>query len=218
LRPKQTFGAYVASDGALQYTDDSRQWFDLSLISKYGRQQADKLKLHNRKTYQELIFAGFGWEFTSQDTYLLPRGTDTGLAGDVAIAQEAGPVWPMKNWACYDQLKQELENQGLTVNVLPKRSTLLEHLADVRNHRCLVGGDSLPMHFALGTGRQCVTLFNCTSPWEIHDYGLQTKLISPLLEEFFYKRDFDIRATTAITLKQVLGVVLSQLKPVVISK
>ncbi len=213
LRPEQTFGAYVASDGTLQYTDDSRQWFDLSLISKYGLQQADKLKLRNRKTYQELIFAGFGWTFTNQDTYLLPSGTDTGLAGDVAIAQEAGPVWPMKNWAYYDQLKQELEKLGLKVNVLPKRPTLLEHLADVRQHRCLVGGDSLPMHFALGAGRRCVTLFNCTSPWEIHDYGLQTKLISPLLEEFFYKRDFDVRATTAITLPQVLDALLSQIKP-----
>ena len=65
-------------------------------------------------------------------------------------------------------LKRQLEENGLVVNVLPLRSLLLEHLSDVRNHRCLVGGDSLPMHFALGTGTRCVTLFTCTSPWEIH--------------------------------------------------
>ncbi len=211
LRPQQTFGAYVAPDGTLQYTEDSRQWFDLSLISRYGRQQADQLKLRNRKTYQELIFAGFGWTFTNQDSYLLPKGTSTNLSGDVAIAQESGPVWPMKNWAHYDQLKQELQARGLTVNVLPKRPTLLEHLADVRNHRCLVGGDSLPMHFALGSGRRCVTLFNCTSPWEIHEYDIQKKIVSPLLEEFFYKRDFDRRAITAISLEEVLGAVTAQI-------
>ena len=89
------------------------------------------------------------------------------------------------------------------MNFLPKRPSLLEHLGDVRNHRCLVGGDSLPMHFALGTGTPCVTLFTCTSPWEIHDYGLQTKIVSPLLGEFFYKRGFDARATTAIGLDEV---------------
>jgi ADP-heptose:LPS heptosyltransferase len=132
------------------------------------------------------------------------------LEGDVAIAAEAGPVWPMKNWAYYGPLQQALEKRGLKVNVLPKRSTLLEHLADVRNHRCVVGGDSLPMHFALGAGRRCVSIFNCTSPWEIHDYGLQTKLISPLLEEFFYRRNFDPRATTAISLEEVLKAVLAQ--------
>ena len=110
-----------------------------------------------------------------------------------------------------DALKQKLEARGLVVNVLPRRETLLEHLGDVRNHRCLVGGDSLPMHFALSTGTRCVTLFNCTSPWEIHDYSLQQKIISPLLAEFFYQRSFDPRATTAISLDEVFGEVMNQL-------
>jgi len=218
LKAKRTFGAFLEAGDALRYTEDARAWFDLSLISSYGRQEADQLKLRNRKTYQELVFTGLGWRFTNDDTYLLPQGTDTGLAGDVAVAAEAGPVWPMKNWAYYRQLQQELEKRGLKVNVLPKRPTLLEHLADVRNHRCLVGGDSLPMHFALGSNRRCVSIFNCTSPWEIHDYGLQTKLISPLLEEFFYRRNFEARATTAIALEEVLRAVLAQVEASLVSK
>jgi ADP-heptose:LPS heptosyltransferase len=83
----------------------------------------------------------------------------------------------MKNWAFYDPLKQNLESEGITVNILPKRASLLEHVYDVQMHRCLVGGDSSPMHFALATGRRCVTIFNCTSPWEVYDYGLQTKTV-----------------------------------------
>ena len=137
---------------------------------------------------------------------------ETDLRGDVAISPEAGPVWPMKNWAYYAELKQELEARGLTVNVLPKRPSLLEHLADVQQHRCLVSGDSLPMHFALGTGTNCVTLFTCTSPWEIYDYGLQQKLVSPLLSEFFFKRGFDRRATTTINVEDVLAATLKQLE------
>jgi ADP-heptose:LPS heptosyltransferase len=218
MKSTQIFGAYLDAGGTLRYTEDARAWFDLSLISSYGRQKADLLKLQNRKTYQELVFAGLGWRFTDDDTYLLPPGKDTGLAGDVAIAAESGPVWPMKNWAYYGQLQQELEKRGLKVNVLPKRPTLLEHLADVRNHRCLVGGDSLPMHFALGSDRRCVSIFNCTSPWEIYEYGLQTKFISPLLEEFFYKRNFDARATTAIKLEEVLHAVLAQVETSLASK
>jgi lipopolysaccharide heptosyltransferase II len=100
----------------------------------------------------------------------------------------------------------------LIVNVLPKRPSLLEHLSDVRNHQCLVGGDSLPMHLALGTGTRCVTLFTCTSPWEIYDYGLLKKIVSPLLEEFFYKRGYDERATTAISVEEVEAAVLRQLE------
>lgn len=210
VRHKQLFGAHLDSRGKLRYSEDSRGWFDLSLISVHGREEADKLKFQNRHTYQELICEGLGFCFEGQ-TYLLPQAVGTDLSGDVAMAPVAGSVWPMKNWAYYARLKKELESKGLTVNVLPKRCSLLEHLGDVQNHRCLVGGDSLPMHLALGSGTRCVTLFTCTSPWEIHDYGVQTKIVSPLLEEFFYKRDFEPRATTAISVDEVLAAVLAQL-------
>jgi ADP-heptose:LPS heptosyltransferase len=207
----ELFGACLNSGNKLTYTENSRQWFDLSLISAYGKEQADQLKFRNRRTYQEMIFSGLGLRFAGE-AYVLPQPIDVGLSGDIAVAADAGPVWPMKKWAYYDELKQRLEAEGLTVNVLPKRSSLLEHLADVGNHRCLVGGDSLPMHFALGTGTPCVTLFTCTSPWEIYDYGVQTKLVSPLLQQFFYKRGYEERATTAISVGEVLSAVMARLE------
>src|SRR6266478_3367783 len=210
VQPAEIFGAYSDSCQHLRYTDNSKCWFDLSLISSHGRQQADRLKLLNRQTYQELIFNGLGLRFAGEP-YVLPEAIETGLSGDVAIAADAGPIWPMKKWAYYQELKQQLEDRGLIVNVLPKRSSLLEHLSDVRNHCCLVSGDSLPMHLALGTGTPCITLFTCTSPWEIYDYGIQKKIVSPLLEEFFYKRGYDERATTAITVDEVLGAVMTQM-------
>jgi ADP-heptose:LPS heptosyltransferase len=210
LKVRQLYGAYADDQQRMQYTKDASAWFDLSLISVHGRQQADHLKLLNRRTYQDLVFVGLGFQFTNEP-YRLPAPPPTDLSGDVAVAREAGPVWPMKNWAYYDQLIEQLRADGLRVNVLPKRPTLLEHLGDVAAHRCVVGGDSLPMHFALGTNVRCVSLFNCTSPWEIHDYGLLTKLISPLLTEYFYKRTFDARATTAITLAEVKAAVLAAL-------
>jgi heptosyltransferase II len=206
----EIFGAYTDSMNSLRYTENSKQWFNLSLISAYGKQKADELKFQNRQTYQEMIFSGLGLRFNGE-TYFLPQAIETELSGDVAIAADAGPVWPMKKWAYYKDLRQRLEQQGFSVNVLPKRSSLLEHLADVQNHRCLVSGDSLPMHFALGTRTRCVTLFTCTSPWEIYDYGIQTKIVSALLEQFFYKRGYDKRATSAISVNEVFEAVIGQL-------
>lgn len=207
---EKLFGAYADDHGVMRYTQDSHRWFDLSLISVYGRQEADKLKLANRISYQEMIFEGLGLRFTGEP-YFLPPTSSSPLQGDVAIASEAGAVWPMKKWAHYQQLKEELERHGLKVNFLPPRPTLLEHLADVRGHSCLVNGDSLPMHLALGSKIICVALFTCTSPWEIYEYGLLTKLVSPLLGEFFYKRGFDPRATTAIRLEEVLKATLDSI-------
>jgi hypothetical protein len=210
LRHKQLFGAYMNGCDTLSYSEDSRGWFDMSLISAYRKQKADALKFQNRHTYQELIFKGLGFDFGGEK-YVLPEPLHTDLSGDVAIAPVAGAVWPMTNWAFYDELKRELEAEGLTVNILPRRPSLLEHLSDVSNHRCLVGGDSLPMHFALGTSTRCVSLFTCTSPWEIYDYGLQTKIVSPLLADFFYQRGFNLRATRAISLGEVYDATIEQL-------
>ena len=42
VRCGQRFGAYVDSTNSLRYTEDFRRWFDLSLISTYGKQKADK--------------------------------------------------------------------------------------------------------------------------------------------------------------------------------
>lgn len=210
MRPTRVFGACLARDGSVTYSDDARDWFDMSLISRFGRQRADELKLHNRRSYQDMLFAGLGFEFRGERSWL-PKPVPTDLHGDVAIAPVAGPVWPMKNWALYDELQRQLEASGLRVNMLPKRANLLEHMGDIANHRCLVGGDSLPMHLALGLGKSCVTIFTCTSPWEIHDYGLQTQLVSPLLERFFYQRGMDTRATTAIPVRQVLDAVKQRL-------
>lgn len=207
---KQLFGAHLNGDDQLTYTSDSRAWFDLSLISAYGRGKADRLKLLNRRTYQQLIFDGLGLGFNGEP-YYLPPPRPSGLKGDVAISSTAGAVWPMKKWAYYDELKKQLEAAGLNVNMLQGRPTLLEHLADVQGHRCLVSGDSLPMHLALGSGVRCVSIFTCTSPWEIFGYGLQEKVISPFLEKFFYARGYDARATTAIMVDEVFSAVMNQL-------
>ena len=211
LRFQSLFGAHLDASGVVRYTPDSRTWFDLSLISTFGREKADLLKLQNRRSYQDMIFEGLGLSFHGE-TYVMPQAVATGLTGDVAIAPEAGAVWPMKRWAYYDLLKGKLQAAGLKVNVIGTRPTLLEHLADLQGHRVLVSGDTLPMHLALGSGVRCVSLFNCTSPWEIYEYGLQRKLVSPLLGQFFYQRGFDERATTAIRLEEVFEATMEQLK------
>src|ERR1700736_2788356 len=47
-RCKEIFGAYVDSNNGLRYTENSKRWFDLSLISNHGKLKADKLKFENR--------------------------------------------------------------------------------------------------------------------------------------------------------------------------
>ena len=201
---KNLYGSYLNNLRKLDYTDNSKDWFDLSLISKYGIEKANQLKFDNQKSFQELVFAGLGFEFDSQP-YFLPESPSSLLVGDVAISKKAGKVWPMKNWAFYDALVDHLRNDGMVVNYLPQRNSMLEHLADIRNHKYLISGDSLPMHFALGSNLSCISLFICTSPSEIYDYGIQKKIVSPQIEKYFYRRDFDENAVKSISLENVVN-------------
>lgn len=202
---KDLFGSYINKSDKLDYTQDSRDWFDLSLISRFGKERADILKLQNRKSYQEILFSCLGFVFDNH-TYYIPNPEPSDLKGDIAIAPKSGTVWPMKNWAYYGELKDQLESDGYRVNVLPMRDTLLQHFGDIRNHKLLISGDSLPMHIALAYGIKCVSIFICTSPWEIHDYGIQEKIVSPFLSKFFYQRDFYEEATTSISLHEVYSI------------
>ncbi len=210
IRFTELFGAYLDNKGKLTYTDSSKEWFDLSLISRFGKEKADELKLRNRHSYQDLVFRGLGHEFRGEK-YFLPKAVKGDLTGAIAISHECGSVWPMKNWAYYNDLKRKLEGTGLIVNFLPIRKSITEHIGDIQSHQYLISGDSLPMHIALGSNIKCLTIFTCTSPWEICDYGIQKKVISTRLNEYFYKRHLDINATTCIALLDVYRETLNHL-------
>jgi heptosyltransferase-2 len=211
LNFNEIYGSYLDATGNINYTESASEWFDISIISRFGKKKADALKSKNRRTYQELIFKGLGNQFKCE-SYFLPETEKSDLTGDFAIASESGAIWPMKNWAYFDELKSKLETDGYTVNYLPNRDTLHEHIADIKNHKYLISGDSLPMHIALGSEIKCVSIFICTSPWEIYDYGLLKKVISPKLNEYFYRRDFDPAAPKSIGLNEVYEMVRSHIE------
>jgi heptosyltransferase-2 len=50
INAQQIRGAYI-KDGKITYTPSA--WFDMSAISKYGLEEANKLKKRNRKTFQQ---------------------------------------------------------------------------------------------------------------------------------------------------------------------
>ena len=51
---KKIVGCYLENN-EIKYTDDSREWFDMGLASRLGKEKADELKKRNKKTYQGII-------------------------------------------------------------------------------------------------------------------------------------------------------------------
>jgi len=55
-------GAYLDESGEAVYTDDACDWFDMSMISRFGKQRADELKVKNKRTHPELLASMLGIE------------------------------------------------------------------------------------------------------------------------------------------------------------
>lgn len=57
LRGLKVVGALLDESGAARYTADSAAWFDMGLLSRFGKDQADQLKKANKLSHSE-IFRG----------------------------------------------------------------------------------------------------------------------------------------------------------------
>ncbi|MBI2523127.1 glycosyltransferase family 9 protein [Candidatus Woesearchaeota archaeon] len=66
---KELIGAYL-DNGKRVYTQNSSLWFDIGLISKFGKKKADELKAKNKKTYQQIMYEILDLDYKKQEPIL----------------------------------------------------------------------------------------------------------------------------------------------------
>lgn len=208
INTKEIVGSYLSEDGSPNYSESMKDWFDMSLISKYGINAANELKKNNKRSYQDLIFSGLGAKFDGHP-YFRPKfdSSHNIVSGDIAVVKVCGKRWPSKMWSKYDELIQKL-SKDFSVSTLPDRATISDHISDVNAFKLVVCGDTLPMHIALSLGVKCVALFNVTSPHEIYDYGILTKIESPYWKKHFFSKTLEKEATDAIETETVYNSII----------
>ena len=207
LKKQTLIGSYLNGDGMPAYTDSSAEWFDKGLISRFGKNKADILKMKNTKTYQEIIFEMLGRKFSGEDYILNSNGIAASYNKSdellVGIERNAGSRWPMKRWNKYDELAQLLISKGFNTTFFQQKKHIAQYIQDINDCDIIVCGDTLAMHVALALKKKVVAIFICTSPTEIYGYGRMTKVVSPLLEQFFYKTNYVHEAVDSISVEQV---------------
>ncbi len=201
----------LLSGGGFSYCAASAPWFDMSLISRLGREAADRRKYANRRTYQSFLFAACGFKFTGEE-YMLPPAPPAPAEPLVAIEERTGARWPLKRWPGCRELASLLGRRGIPFFFLRRRPRLLDYIGDINRCSVLVSGDTLAMHAALGLGKRAVAVFNCTSPREICGYGRLRKLAHPELRALFYSRRRPGPDFPHIPVKTVLKEVLAALR------
>ena len=70
VNSKKMIGAYL-KDSQRSYTKDSALWFDMGLISRFGKQKADALKAINKKTHPEIMYGILGLKYRKQEPILV---------------------------------------------------------------------------------------------------------------------------------------------------
>jgi heptosyltransferase-2 len=202
VQSKTLAGVYFQHD-RVQYTDNSSYWFDMSRISRLGLQEANKLKADNFLTYQDCIFKMIGHRFNGEP-YRIWTGGQVSAGGTlVGIEKRSGDKWPDKKWWGYDELIQKLQSNGHQVKVFSQKNLIRDYLDDIDACSHIICGDTLAMHVALAYGKKCTAIFNVTSPQEIYDYGLLKKVVSPLLNKYFYSNSIDREVIQSVSVEEV---------------
>jgi heptosyltransferase-2 len=89
-------------DGQPDYTDDAAGWFDMGLLSRFGKARADELKKINQRGHAEIFSEIFGVAGVQPHFFgnpRLERWAEQALAGHarvVGINPFAGGRWPSK--------------------------------------------------------------------------------------------------------------------------
>jgi len=187
---KRHVGAFLEA-GQVRYHEASRSWYDMGLVSRFGKARADELKRANTRSYQEHLFAQFGLPFQDED-YVFGYAPRAVSRRRVGIEMRADARWKWKRWVQYPELIEALRADGLDVFVFEQRDDLRDFIADVNDCGLVVTGDTLTMHVALALQKRTIAVFGPTSAPEIHGYGRLTKIVSPIDCICCYLRDCDV--------------------------
>lgn len=204
IKSNEIIGVYK-EDEKVVYTRHLKEWFDMSLISVHGKQRADEIKLDNRKTFQQMLFEGFGMEFNKNHSYFMNESINAKtITKRIGIEKRAGERWPTKSWNGFDELAGLLKGRGYDIFFFEQRNNIIDYINDVSSCQYVFTGDTLTMHLALYLKIPNVTVFTCNSPWEIAGYGIMRKVVSPKLATAFYKTKYIPEAVESITINDMV--------------
>jgi len=178
MKYQSLVGIYLDENNIIQYTEPGKAWFDMSLISRYGKEKADILKIQNQESYQHFLFAMLGKEFVDQE-YSLPYEPNQHPKYVVGIEKRAWGRRPTKRRGGYDEVIEHLEKNQISYVIFQERDTIKEYIDDINDCKVLVCGDTLAMHIGMALKKQVVTIFWPTAPQEIYGYGRLKKLYNP---------------------------------------
>ena len=231
-------GAYL-KDGQVDYSEDASPWFDMGIISRFGKEKADCLKKLNQRTHDQIFADILGIEVSEpefhSDLEALKMAGQllNGKAGHyLGLNLSAGNRWLNKqldkNQA--ERLVRNLINAGFPTLLLGgtedavynswlSRETGCPVLppeppdifaAVIGQLKAIITADTLALHTAIAQRVPSVSFFAPTSAAEINTFGTGLKVISTAPDYCNYKSNADNSTITAERLFETFLELLKQ--------
>ncbi len=131
IKSMKITGAYINDNNTVNYSTDSALWFDMGLISKYGKEKADRLKKHNKLSHSEIFSKILKIEnikpyfFNSKQIEYEVKSNFANNYYHIGINSGAGKRWPSKSMTITEVVKlikylcsQKVNNKQVFINLL----------------------------------------------------------------------------------------------------
>lgn len=153
LQTQNLVGAYLNKDGRVSYSEQSAYWFDMGLLSKYGKERADELKKYNSKTHSDIFkkifqvsnvdFTFYNSLFTNENTKSLIKNQ---VKGKIAIGLNA---FASKRWKSkalpvieFEKIVRKLSEISIKGNQV--HLFLIGSSSDLNQHKNYLLGTDVP--------------------------------------------------------------------------
>ena len=89
IKSKRIIGAFLQNNKKT-YTADSALWFDMGLLSRFGKQKADELKAKNKRTYQKIMYKILNLNYKKQEPILILNKKELDFGKKFAVKNKIG--------------------------------------------------------------------------------------------------------------------------------
>ena len=225
LTAEKISGAFVKGD-AVHYTDDTSPWFDMGLISRFGKAKADQMKVENQRSHDEIFASMLGISIERPSFYNDPQSEAVSRVllepfarKIIGLNLSAGRRWPSKSLRIDEAVRliDQLKAIGGTCVLLGGKddSAYLDAIMARREIRSIHGlsleqfagvisgldllitSDTLALHLAISQGVPNLSFYAPTSAAEINTFGSGFKIASLSPDYCSYQPDADNSTITA---------------------
>ncbi len=232
IKAKEKYGYYLDNDGHPNYLNKKSKFYLERVFSNFINKNNDRTyqdmmaEICELEYEKEECILDYDEEYANEFLRKNHLGSNEKFIG---IHMGTGARWSSKAWSKdkiiefikkikshkiilfagpnesknQEDITEILNDSGIKIYKSDPNNSVKEFISLVNLCDILIVNDSLALHVSIALKKKTIALFFCTPPWEIEDYGRVNKIISPLLDDYFYTDEYVEELVNSISADEV---------------